>query len=162
MRKVIVFAILMMGCLMASPVSAQETTGSDQSALVNVFEQVKALPRFGYIEEIDNENFGFSDAVGKGVMTGFGNADPREQVEQLLATIPSEYLLFEARNERNKIRSLYVDKSDASNPIMMFFLAVSGPNDTVLLLWRDGDLTQIEKEAAELESSLKEDGYKIK
>ena len=164
MRKVMIFGLIMVGCLMANTVRAQEISGlaQQQSVLVNVFEQVRALPDFGYIDEVDNGNVGFTDAVGNGVLTGYGNAKPREQVEQILSTIPEEYHLFEARNERDKIRSLYLDKSDASHPILMFFIAGTGSNDTVLILWRNGDLTKIEQEAVTYESDLEREGYKIK
>lgn len=166
MKKISVLVIIMLCGIFSTNVSAQnaasDSIASNESILVKIFEEVRALPNFGYTELPDNDFLDMPEEVGKGVMTGYGNADPRETVEKILSTIPSEYRMIEARNERNKVRSLWLDKSDESNPVMLFFIAGNGGNDTVVVLWRNGKLPQIEQSIEAMRQDLQEGGYQLK
>lgn len=118
---------------------------SPNGILSSAWNYVSQMPYF-YNEEIkNNEDFGFPKYLGKGKAVVSGNAGPKPDVLHVLKTIPSDFLVLENNDERNRTTRFYLDKSNKKNPRVLYFFGGIGGNDLVVVLFEGGNLMQIEK-----------------
>ncbi len=101
--------------------------------LSKAFNDVAAIKGFT-TETITVDDYGFPPELGKGVMTGYGNAEPRDKV-------PASLKVLEQTDEDNRVQRYYFEpaKEAGGEAAMMYVFVGVGPNDTMLLLFTGAD-----------------------
>ena len=112
---------------------AQTTT-----PIEHAFESISKLRGFErFPDELAKERY--SMLGGKVAMVGYGNADPRNQVLEILDKIPNDQLCYEFRFGANnvKIERYYLSTDKNGNDIMLYVFVGTGGNDLVAVLFTD-------------------------
>lgn len=125
---------------------------SSSGILSSVWDYVAQMPYFYNEEMKNNEDFGFPKYLGKGKAAVSGNAGPKPDVLHVLDAIPSNYLVLDNNDERNRTTRFYLDKSNKKIPRALYFFGGTGGNDLVVVLFEGGNLKQIEKMINEAET----------
>ena len=118
---------------------------SSAGILGAVYDYVSKMPYFFEQPIKKNKDYGFPSEFGKGKMTGFGNAGPKEDVLRVLEAIPDNYLVKKFSSPSGKINRFYVDKTDPKHPKVLYFFGGVGGNDLVVCLFENGNLKKIER-----------------
>ncbi len=108
--------------------------------LSKAFNDVAAIKGFT-TETITVDDYGFPPELGKGVMTGYGNAEPRDKVLAILDKLPASLKVLEQTDEDNRVQRYYFEpaKEAGGEAAMMYVFVGVGPNDTMLLLFTGAD-----------------------
>ncbi|MDE7349911.1 MAG: leucine-rich repeat domain-containing protein [Muribaculaceae bacterium] len=127
---------------------------TDGGILASALEYISGFKDF-YTGEIEhNEDYGFPEYLGRGKWAVYGNAGPKKDVLNVLASIPSKYLVLDTTDENGHITRFYLDKSDKKQPKVLYFLGGNGGNDLVVALFKGGDLKKIEEMISKASSTL--------
>ena len=121
---------------------------SGKGILASVFDYVSTSSLLQTAELFGDEDYGFPASFGKGRWAVYGNSSPRKGVQKVLDAIPSNLLAIEYVSEYDKMLRIYLDKSNALHPKLLFFVGGTKGNDLVVAFFEDGNLQAIEKEIA--------------
>ena len=134
--------------LVICAISMSAMTAFAQSAKIEeAFVAISQIPGFEtYNREQIIENLGWSEddpriskELGEVRVTGYPNADPREQVLAILDNIPANLLYNETGDERDKITRYYIETDANSVGYFMFIFVGWGGNDIFAMFFKGGD-----------------------
>lgn len=122
---------------------------SQNLTVVDVFEAVSKIEGFQEMDYVEDD-IKFSCEIGNPKMIIHGNAEPREQVLRLLKKLPESSLVYDSTDERGKFDRIFLDKSKY---ILLYVHIGFGGNDSVLILFRDGDINAINSFIKQIQNS---------
>lgn len=108
--------------------------GKDSTNLERAFAKVAQLPNFQKVpKSATRAEIPYN--LGKVQGVGYGNADPRPVVLEILATIPSDLLYEDFRDETDYITRFYIEDTSNGKAQMLVAFIGHGGNDLVVLLF---------------------------
>lgn len=126
MNKII--ALICFFALAAANLYSQDFT------VAEVFEAASKIDGFQQMDYIADD-IKFPADFGKPTMIAHGNAEPREQVIQLLNNLPDDSLVYDNTDEDGKFDRLFLNKD--TYDVLYVHLGFRG-NDSVLILFKGG------------------------
>lgn len=136
------YVLLTFMVLIATIAVGNKAMGTDEPAVLTVdevFDKASRIDGFTPMEYMDD--FGFPKEVGTPSVICHGNAEPREAVLALLSQLPEEAMVYDYTDDRGKFDRMFLDR----NTWHLLYVHIGlGGNDSVLILFKDGDRKAME------------------
>lgn len=123
--------------------------------LNSTFEKISKLEGFQLLH-YTAEEYGFPKEMGKMKMVCYGNADPRDKVLEILATIPQSLLKIDYWDDREKITRYYLEKDSNGNTFLMQTFIGQGGNDLCVWLFTGSSYEYYQKIIQQVRTELKD------
>lgn len=133
MKKFIIIVILL--------AALTPSVYSQTLSVAEIFEAVSKIDGFQEMDYIEDD-IKFPKEIGTPRMIIHGNAEPREQVINLLKKLPESSLVYDSTDERGKFDRIFLNKT---NYDLLYVHIGHGGNDSVLILFRNGSEEAITK-----------------
>lgn len=135
MKKLILLLCILMACVLSS--AAEECP----LAVEEVFERASRIDGFQSVEYMEDYDIRFPSGMGTPQMIIHWNAEPREAVLSLLGRLPEGLLVYDYTDERGRFDRVFLDRE---NYDVLYVHLGFGGNDSVLILFRDGDRSVVD------------------
>ncbi len=144
-----IFAILigLLGTFAAAAQEASEPQPQAAPALLRqVYERIAALDGF---EPFSAEEASAYERVVQGKCHGtvHGNSSHRDEVLQILSTLPASALYSEEVTDKGKVSRYYIATGSDGSSSMLYAFVGFGGNDLLVLLFEGGDLAKYREQA---------------
>ena len=106
----------------------------DSTYLERAYAKVAQLPNFQKVPKSATKTE-IPYKLGKVQGVGYGNAEPRPAVLEILATIPANLLYEDFRDETDYIKRFYIEDTPDGKAQMLVAFIGHGGNDLVVLLF---------------------------
>ena len=122
------------------------TAYSQTFTVVDVFNAASKIDSFQEMEYVEDD-IKYPSNIGTPKMIIHGNALPREQVLRLLKKLPEGSLVYDSTDARGKFDRIFLDKTNYN---LLYVHIGLGGNDSVLILFSNGERFKIQQFIKEL------------